>query len=160
MGLRRNVSGRRGYSWQRGDFASWQVTGYDDAGMIKNCTDHAANERTFLAWVRTAIAMMAFGFLLERFDLFLQFAAVSLGSNAPRIPSSGFGREAGLGLLLVGAAITAIAAIRFLQTRKDIEGPELRRISGLGLDVALAALLTVLGLALVFYLAQVMISRS
>src|SRR5215469_2800993 len=37
--------------------------------MIKRYSDHAANERTFLAWVRTAIAVMAFGFLIERFDL-------------------------------------------------------------------------------------------
>jgi uncharacterized membrane protein YidH (DUF202 family) len=36
--------------------------------MIKRYSDHAANERTFLAWVRTAIAVMAFGFLIERFD--------------------------------------------------------------------------------------------
>ena len=42
--------------------------------MIKRYSDHAANERTFLAWVRTAIAVMAFGFLIERFDLFLKFA--------------------------------------------------------------------------------------
>jgi len=38
--------------------------------MIRNFREHAANERTFLAWVRTAIAVMAFGFLIERFDLF------------------------------------------------------------------------------------------
>ena len=42
--------------------------------MIKRYSDHAANERTFLAWVRTAIAVMAFGFLIERFDLFMKFA--------------------------------------------------------------------------------------
>lgn len=39
--------------------------------MIKNFSDHAANERTFLAWVRTGVAVIAFGFLVERFDLFL-----------------------------------------------------------------------------------------
>ena len=44
--------------------------------MIKRYSDHAANERTFLAWVRTAIAVMAFGFLIERFDLIL--AAVDI----------------------------------------------------------------------------------
>jgi putative membrane protein len=42
--------------------------------MIKNYSDHAANERTYLAWVRTAIAVMAFGFLVEKFDLFVKFA--------------------------------------------------------------------------------------
>ena len=40
--------------------------------MIRGYSDHAANERTFLAWVRTAIAVMAFGFLVEKFDLFLE----------------------------------------------------------------------------------------
>ena len=37
--------------------------------MIQRYSDHAANERTFLAWVRTSIAIMAFGFLVEKFDL-------------------------------------------------------------------------------------------
>jgi putative membrane protein len=36
--------------------------------MIRKFSDHSANERTFLAWVRTAIAVMAFGFLVEKSD--------------------------------------------------------------------------------------------
>ena len=43
--------------------------------VIPHFTDHAANERTYLAWVRTAISVMAFGFLLERFDIFLLFTS-------------------------------------------------------------------------------------
>ena len=128
--------------------------------MIRNYTDHSANERTFLAWVRTAIAMMAFGFLLERFDLFLQIATVTLGPNAPHFPTTGFGREAGLALLIVGVAMTAIAAVRFLKTRKAIDNPELQMVTGLRLDVALAALLVLLGLALVFYLAHAIVSHA
>jgi putative membrane protein len=38
--------------------------------MIIHFSDHAANERALLAWVRTAIAVMAFGFLVAKFDLF------------------------------------------------------------------------------------------
>jgi inner membrane protein YidH len=52
--------------------------------MIKNFSDHAANERTFLAGVRTAIAVMAFGFLVEKFDLFLELAAPSLAGRSFR----------------------------------------------------------------------------
>jgi len=128
--------------------------------MIKSYSDHAANERTFLAWVRTAIAMMAFGFLLERFDLFLQIASVTLGPNAPRLPETSFGRDAGLGLLLAGVAMTLVAAIRFLKTRRAIDSPELHTLSGARLDVALAVLLALLGLALAFYLAHAIVSRS
>jgi putative membrane protein len=39
--------------------------------MIRSYSDHAANERTFLAWVRTAIAVIAFGFVIEKFNLFV-----------------------------------------------------------------------------------------
>jgi len=50
--------------------------------MIERYSDHAANERTFLAWVRTAIAIMAFGFLVQKFDLFLRIASVSLTARS------------------------------------------------------------------------------
>ena len=39
--------------------------------MIRGYSDHAANERTFLAWLRTSIAVIAFGFVIERFGLFV-----------------------------------------------------------------------------------------
>ena len=55
--------------------------------MIERYSDHAANERTFLAWIRTAIAVMAFGFLVERFDLFCKSPArqrpVTTASDIP-----------------------------------------------------------------------------
>ncbi|HET9572583.1 MAG TPA: DUF202 domain-containing protein, partial [Methyloceanibacter sp.] len=38
--------------------------------MIRDYSDHAANERTFLAWLRTGIAVIAFGFVIEKFNLF------------------------------------------------------------------------------------------
>jgi uncharacterized membrane protein YidH (DUF202 family) len=54
--------------------------------MIRNFRDHSANERTFLAWVRTSIAVMAFGFLVEKFDLFLEFAGPSLAGRTLILP--------------------------------------------------------------------------
>ena len=45
--------------------------------MINRYTDYAANEQTYLAWVRTAITVMAFGSQVEKFDLFLEVAACS-----------------------------------------------------------------------------------
>lgn len=122
--------------------------------MIKDYRDHAANERTFLAWVRTAIALMAFGFLLERFDLFLQMAALSLGQNAPHVPAARFGRDAGLALLLLGVVMNALAAYRFLKTRKGIDSEQLHVVTGVRADIALAGLLALLGISLAFYLAH------
>jgi hypothetical protein len=39
--------------------------------MIRGYSDHAANERTFLAWLRTSIAVIAFGFVIEKFNIFV-----------------------------------------------------------------------------------------
>ena len=39
---------------------------------VPNRRDHMANERTFLAWVRTSIGIMAFGFVVEKFALFIK----------------------------------------------------------------------------------------
>src|SRR5579864_2198462 len=91
---------------------------------IKNFRDHAANERTFLAWVRTAIAIMAFGFLVERFDLFLQIAARSVGARAPSIGGQLVGNIAGLTLIALGGITMAVAIVRFRKTSRAIDSPE------------------------------------
>src|SRR5262249_39602830 len=95
-----------------------------EAFMIRGYSDHAANERTFLAWVRTAIAVMAFGFLVEKFDLFLEVAAPSLSGCTLSLPAKRFGNIAGLALIVLGTAIVAIAAVRFLITAKNIDSEE------------------------------------
>jgi len=52
--------------------------------MIANYTDHAANERTFLAWIRTGLAVVAFGFFLVKLNIFVD--AVGTGS-LPQLPA-------------------------------------------------------------------------
>ncbi len=122
--------------------------------MIRNFGDHSANERTFLAWVRTAIAVMAFGFLVEKFDLFLEMAAPSLVGRTLSLPGQKFGNIAGLALILVGTAMVAVAALRFLMTAKAIDSDERRLGPGSRVDMALAVLLALLGCALFVYLSH------
>jgi putative membrane protein len=82
--------------------------------------------RTFLVWVRTAIAVMAFGFLVEKFDLFLEVAAPSLAGRTLSLPGQKFGNAAGLALIVLGTAMVAIAALRFVRNAKNIDQKELR----------------------------------
>jgi len=91
---------------------------YVTAKMIRNFSDHSANERTFLAWVRTSIAVMAFGFLVEKFDLFLELSAPSLAGRTLSLPGQKFGNIAGLALIVLGTAMVGIAAARFVMTAK------------------------------------------
>jgi putative membrane protein len=127
--------------------------------MIKNFSDHAANERTFLAWVRTAIAVMAFGFLIERFDLFLQIAAPSLAGRTLSPADQEFGNIVGFALIILGTAMIAVAAARFLVTAKQIDSDQPYPSTGARIDVALAALLVLLGLSLVLYLSHAFVSK-
>jgi len=121
---------------------------------IRNFSDHAANERTFLAWVRTAIAVTAFGFLVERFDLFLAVMAPASAAGKLAIHRSEFGRVAGLILIAAGVAITVLAAFRFMRTAKEIDDSTVVPGTGSRIDIALASLLALLGVALFFYLSH------
>ena len=122
--------------------------------MIKRYSDHAANERTFLAWVRTAIAVMAFGFVIERFDLFLQLAAPQLALKQAAPHGQAFANAAGLAFIGIGVVMIVIAGLRFRKTAKDIETEDAVPSAGERFDLALAVLLALLGLALLLYLSR------
>jgi putative membrane protein len=127
--------------------------------MIERYSDHAANERTFLAWVRTAIAIMAFGFLVEKFDLFLEIASKSFAGRTLSVGGQLVGNIAGLMLIALGGATMVLAIVRFRKTARDIDSPDKRPGSGERMDVVLAGLLVMLGTALFVYLSYPVISR-
>ena len=132
--------------------------------MIERYSDHAANERTFLAWVRTAIAIMAFGFLVEKFDLFLaianeQMVSKSIAERALTIGGQTVGNIAGLLLILLGGATMVLAIVRFRKTARDIESTDERASSGERIDITLAGLLVMLGAVIFVYLAYTTLSH-
>ena len=81
---------------------------------------HQANERTMLAWVRTGISLMAFGFAIARFGLFLrQIAAIGkVGTPATSAMGSGY-----IGVILVafGVGTSLAATLRYRTVRLAIE---------------------------------------
>ena len=127
--------------------------------MIERYGDHAANERTFLAWVRTAIAIMAFGFLVEKFDLFLEIASKSFGGRTLSVGGQLVGNIAGLLLIALGGATMVLAILRFHKTAVEIDSKEKQPGTGERMDVVLAGLLVMLGAALFVYLSYTVISR-
>src|ERR1700760_3969401 len=118
--------------------------------MIERYSDHAANERTFLAWVRTAIAIMAFGFLVEKFDLFVSLASRQSGDRQGPVHSVAIGGQtlgniAGLVLILLGGATLVLAIVRFRKTARDIDSENRQQGPGERLDITLGGLLVLLG---------------
>ena len=76
-----------------------------------------AAERTLLAWQRSAIALMGFGFVVERFGLFLQMVAHQPESGSQR----SFSLSAGVLLLVLGAVVALISARQFRQVAKNLD---------------------------------------
>lgn len=124
--------------------------------MIPHFTDHSANERTYLAWVRTAISVMAFGFLLERFDIFLLFtsrAAVTATKVAEGLHTRA-SQWLGLGLLLVGALMIVGATFRFYRNRRLIESVDSSMYGDSWVARAMAVLLVLMAIFLTVYVAR------
>lgn len=76
-----------------------------------------AAERTLLAWQRSAIALMGFGFVVERFGLFLQMALHQSESGSQR----SFSLAAGVLLLVLGAGVALVSAHQFRQVTKNLD---------------------------------------
>jgi putative membrane protein len=96
--------------------------------MIRDYANIAANERTFLAWVRTGLAVIALGFVIERFNLFLLALAAGAGDRAGllalhRLPGE-TSRYGGAALAASGVVMIVVATIRFLRTERLLEDEE------------------------------------
>ena len=106
--------------------------------------EHLANERTFLAWVRTTIALVSLGFVIARLGLWLREA----GMNAPRLSHSA--SPIGIGLMGVGALLTFLAAWRYDAVNRQIEAGVVKTDRALVWFVTLAV--TVISVVLIIYM--------
>jgi putative membrane protein len=83
--------------------------------------EHQANERTFLAWLRTSIALIGFGFAIARFGLFLRQLQTTVTNQ--NLPTSSFliSQNIGLGLVIVGIMVILLSVWRYNQVFWQIE---------------------------------------
>jgi putative membrane protein len=117
--------------------------------MIRDYSDHAANERTFLAWVRTGIAVIAFGFVIEKFNLFVLTILGSASGEAARQLrldrlSGPLGRYGGPALIFVGLSLIVIAAARFIRTGRLLDDDETHSASSVRAELILSVVLVLL----------------
>ena len=124
--------------------------------MIQSFGDHAANERTFLAWVRTGIAVIALGFVIEKFNLFVTMLAQTAGLGhrvqLERLAGS-LGRYEGLAFIGGGIALIALATARFARTTALIDDPEPHPASSVRAELIVSAALILLIASYSVYLA-------
>jgi uncharacterized protein (DUF302 family)/uncharacterized membrane protein YidH (DUF202 family) len=114
--------------------------------------DYLAAERTFLAWIRTGLALMGFGFVVARFGLFLQ--ALQLG---PAVPGGGGGLSPwfGTALLLLGVATNFWGAWNHVRLVRGLENGKSGLARPSTMAIAVAIVLAVIGLAMAGYLVSI-----
>jgi putative membrane protein len=103
-----------------------------------------------LAWIRTGLAMMGFGFVVARFGLFLHEIAVARGLTSP----AGRGVSLWLGTALVGLGVTVdlTAAFAHVRTVRRLNEGQPLRFGVFSLGVIVAMLLGILGMLMIGYL--------
>ena len=114
---------------------------------------HMANERTFLAWIRTSIGIMAFGFVLEKFSLFTKQMALLMGQQNIAhisIPSHGYSAVLGISMVALGTVMGALSFVRYRKVQKQIDTEAWH--SSYTLDAVLTFFVVMIGILLVTYL--------
>ena len=124
-----------------------------ESKKVGNRRVHMANERTFLAWIRTSIGIMAFGFVVEKFALFIKQMSIILeqsthGNTLP--PSTGYSAIIGIFLIGLGTLLVLLSFIRYKKVARQIEDDTFR--TSFKHDLILTVSILTVGIFLVIYL--------
>ena len=113
------------------------------------CTEHLAVERTFLAWVRTSIAIISLGFVVAKFSVWLRQLAGRLDPQE-QIDGMGMSLPIGVGMMAFGGILTVLAAWHCHVVHRAVERGEVR--ANRGLIVAVTVAVAVLAVLMIVYM--------
>ena len=123
------------------------------SAKVRNRRVHMANERTFLAWIRTSIGIMAFGFVVEKFALFIkQMSLILSNANIENASPQAHGYSTIVGIFLVGLGtlMGLLAFVRYKKVERQIDEDTYQPSSIL--DILLTLSVLAVGIFLVMYL--------
>ena len=123
------------------------------SARVRNRRVYMANERTFLAWIRTSIGIMAFGFVVEKFALFIKQMSLILGKaniENTSSPSHGYSAIVGISLVGLGTLMGLLAFVRYKKVERQIDEDTYQPSSTLYILLTVSVL--AVGIFLVMYL--------
>ena len=124
-----------------------------EPGQKAGLSDYLAAERTLLAWIRTGLALMGFGFVVARFGLFLQ----QVQAFRALAPQRGYGLSLWFGTALIGAgvALNLFAGFHHVGLVRKLDRGEIPRSHPTVQTMTLAIFLAIVGLAMAVYLVSI-----
>ncbi len=111
--------------------------------------DYLAEERTFLAWIRTGLTLMGFGFVVARFGLFLE--VMQINRAVPVVQSHGFSRWVGTAFVAGGVATTLFSVRRHFRLVGELSRGQLSGHPASRMAVILAVFVALAGVAMALY---------
>jgi putative membrane protein len=119
----------------------------------KLATEFLANERTFLAWIRTSIAVISLGFVVAKFGVWVRELSMHFGSHAPTAgtESSWF---IGVAMMIFGGVLAILAARRYHVVNRAIESGRVSADRGLVYLVTSIVILLSVGMTLYLVMSQ------
>ena len=121
-------------------------------GDEKRATEYLANERTFLAWIRTSIAIISLGFVVAKFSLWLNQLAAQLQPQM-QAPHLGASMPIGVAMMALGGLLAILAAWRYHKVNRAIETGSVR--ADRRLVIVVTVMVTLLCGALIVYMLTV-----
>lgn len=118
-----------------------------------NVSDYLAAERTFLAWIRTGIAFMGFGFVVARFGLFLE--RLMLLEPAVKGSHQGLSIWFGTAMIVMGVATNCFSAFHYVRLVRQLNQGDTSFTKPSAPAMVMALVLALVGLGLAVYLISV-----
>jgi putative membrane protein len=114
---------------------------------LGKASDHLANERTFLAWIRTSISIIVFGFVVAKFGITLREFLRMQGTTGH---DSGMSLMIGVGFMAMGVFMALVSLLRYRTTMNRLNAGEFRPADAIA--TILASIAALFGTILAVYL--------